>query len=82
MVRTQIQLTEEQMERLRTAAERERVSIAELIRRSIDRTIGCNHGISLAAQKRRAIELAGRFASGRENISAEHDKHLEEAFRA
>jgi len=80
MVRTQVQLTEEQMEQLRSAADREGVSLAEVIRRLIDQTLR-GHAVPKAELKRRALEAAGRFSSGRSDISAEHDRHLEKAFR-
>ena len=39
MIRTQIQLTEEQAQRLKTLAAEQGKSVAELIRQSVDETI-------------------------------------------
>ena len=80
MIRTQIQLTEQQMDSLRGEAEKERISIAELIRRSIDASSTGSILPARAELKRRALAVAGRFASGQTNVSAEHDQYLDEAF--
>ncbi len=81
MIRTQIQLTERQMEALREVAQREKLSIAEVIRRALDETLAASAPVSQAELKQRAAEVAGRFASGHSDVSAEHDRHLAEAFR-
>ncbi len=75
-----MQLTELQMERLREAAERERLSISELIRRAIDDALARSFSVPREDMKRRAIEIAGQFASGHANVSSEHDRFLDEAF--
>lgn len=80
MIRTQIQLTDEQMERLRSAAERAHVSIAEIIRRAVDEVVGRREARAEDLQ-RRARELAGKFGSGRDDVSSSHDEHLANAFR-
>lgn len=82
MIRTQIQLTERQMEALRQASEREKVSVAEIIRRALDEALAGSASFSREELKRRAAEVAGRFASGHSEVSAEHDRHLEEAYRS
>jgi hypothetical protein len=80
MIRTQIQLTAQQMKKLRSEAEREQISIAEVIRRSIDASLTRSSTPSLAEIKHRALNCAGRFSSGRADVSANHDHYLEEAF--
>jgi hypothetical protein len=52
MIRTQIQLTEEQSARLHEAARRSGVSSAELIRRSLDRFLDTGLGGSAAMGSR------------------------------
>jgi cell division septum initiation protein DivIVA len=79
MVRTQIQLTDEQAESLRRRARRENVSMAELVRRAIDaftRT-GPPSGREV---RNRAMAAAGRFASGVRDTSRRHDEALAKAF--
>jgi hypothetical protein len=79
MIRTQIQLTEEQVAILRTMSVESRLSIAELIRMSIDSFIKREAGISRDIKLTRAKSAAGRFASGVADVSTEHDKYLAEA---
>jgi len=81
-VRTQIQLEEEQAALLRRAAADSHVSVAELIRRSVDLYLSSMpHPASRDEQKERAIEAAGRFRSGVTDIGEAHDQYLGEAFR-
>lgn len=80
MVRTQIQLTEEQMAQLRKLAAEERVSLAALIRRSVDLLLEARRDPA-DDRARRALEVVGRFRSGKQDIAVEHDAYLGEAFR-
>ena len=80
MMRTQIQLTESQASALKRLAASENVSIAELIRRSIDQTLGATHPISLDDRRKRALGVIGAFASGQHDIAQRHDDLLAEAF--
>jgi hypothetical protein len=79
MVRTQIQLTEEQAKALKSLAAARQVSIAELIRQGVDTILRSNTGIDSDEKRRRAIAAAGRFRSGKRDISGKHDKYLAEA---
>jgi Arc/MetJ-type ribon-helix-helix transcriptional regulator len=81
MVRTQIQLTEEQIEALRRLAASEGRSLADLIRQSVE--LYLTRGGRDAAQMRieRARKAAGKFASGSRDVSTKHDKYLAEAYR-
>ena len=78
MVRTQIQLTESQIRFLKKMANEYRVSMAELIRRSIDSFIKTSSIIDVEERKKRAIEASGRFRSGKNDISVDHDRYLTE----
>ncbi len=80
MVRTQIQLTEEQADALKKLALSRHLSIAELIRQAVDNMIRTGALIDIEERRKRAIEVAGRFRSGKRNIAREHDKYLAEAF--
>jgi len=82
MVRTQIQLTEEQSQALKRIAASEGKSIAELIRRSIDVMLRSKSMISEDEKRQRAIAAAGKFSSEDVDLSTEHDRYLSEAYEA
>jgi len=78
MIRTQISLTDEQMERLRRLAKRRGVSIAAVVRDAVDR---CFEGDERATRLERLLGAAGAFSSRTTNTSEDHDAVLEEAHR-
>jgi len=82
LIRTQVQLTKEQMKTLRRLANEQNVSVSTLIRQGVDILLQNPRIISVAEQRQRAIEAAGRFRSqdGDINVSAEHDRYLDEAY--
>ena len=80
MVRTQIQLTEEQAKAVKKIARTRHLSVAELIRQAVDNLIKASTVIDVEERRKRAIDAAGRFRSGLRDLSTEHDKYLEEAF--
>jgi predicted component of type VI protein secretion system len=80
MVRTQIQLTEEQARGLKDLAAVEGVSMACLIRRSVDTLLNGARGLSRAERKRRALAAVGMFKSGVPDLGTNHDKYLVEAY--
>ena len=82
MVRTQIQLTEEQSQALKRIAASEGKSIAELIRLSIDSMLRSRSTVSEDEKRQRAIAAAGKFSSDDKDLSNEHDRYLSEAFEA
>jgi hypothetical protein len=81
MVRTQIQLTEGQLQVLKRLAAGRRVSVATLIRESVDLLVRSAGAVDDQEQRRRALAAAGRFHSGRSDLAAAHDEYLEEAYR-
>lgn len=81
MVRTQIQLTESQVKALRKLSGVKHVSMAELIRRSVDDLIRSSPIVDRDELRRRAITVAGRFDSGQTDVSTNHDKYLAEDFK-
>jgi 16S rRNA U516 pseudouridylate synthase RsuA-like enzyme len=81
MVRTQIQLTEGQLRLLKRLATERGVSVATLIRESVDRFVRAAGPVDDQEQRRRALATAGRFHSGRPDLAAEHDRYLEYAYR-
>ena len=80
MVRTQIQLTDEQARLLKALARKEDLSIAELIRRSIDSYLRVSKQPHLAQQKARALSVVGKYASGRNDVSVNHDQALADIY--
>lgn len=81
MIRTQIQITEKQSEALRKLAAAEGKSLADVIRRGVDLYLRTGRSSRREELVQRALRAAGRFSSGTPNGSAEHDRHLAEAFR-
>jgi hypothetical protein len=77
MIRTQIQFTEEQLERLRRIARDRQVSIAEVVRDAVDAQIRDDDPRVL---RERMIANMGGFRSGFTDISERHDDYLAEDF--
>ena len=80
MVRTQIQLTEEQSRALKKMASSRHLSIAELVRQGVDVVLRSNIVIDASEKRKRALAMVGKYRSGKRDISKEHDKHLAEVF--
>ena len=80
MIRTQVQLTERQLEALRRDSAATGRSVAELIRQGVDQYLAARSELGREERIERAIRVAGRFSSGRSDVSANHDRHLAEAF--
>lgn len=79
MIRTQVQLSESQMQQLKDLARRRGVPVAALIREGVDLVIRSS-GIGDEGQRRRlAMAAARRFHSGHEDLAGAHDRHLAEA---
>ncbi|MBW6394447.1 CopG family transcriptional regulator [Thermus scotoductus] len=76
MVRTQVQLTEEQAQRLKALAQEEGVSLAELVRRAVEGYLQEKGNGSFPERAERALAVVGRFASGLTDVSQEHDRYL------
>lgn len=83
MVRTQIQLTEEQYRRLRRWARARGVSLSEAVRRCVaDRLMLEDAQPSREDQIGAALAVCGRYAEkGSSRVATEHDRHLVEAYR-
>ena len=80
MIRTQIQLKEEQAKRLKEIAARRKVSMAELIRQGVDGILAEEAEVDREERKARVLAAAGKYASGVRDVSARHDRHLAEVF--
>ena len=82
MVRTQIQLTEEQAALVKQIAAERQVSMANVIREALDRSLESRPSLlSIGDRIQRAIDASGRFRSGTADGSTKHDDHLPEAYR-
>ncbi|MEE8481513.1 MAG: ribbon-helix-helix domain-containing protein [Desulfobacterales bacterium] len=79
MVRTQIQLTEEQAQKLRELSVAGRESVAALIRKAVDQFIVTGKP-DRAALYRQADSVIGKHKSDKSDISVHHDRYLEESF--
>ena len=80
MIRTQIQLTEEQARSLRIRARAEERSMAELVRECVAEYLARRPAPDIRELARRARGLEGRFRSGFPDLAEEHDRHLDDAF--
>ena len=76
MIRTQIQLAEEQVRALKEIAHRENASIAELTRQAIDQWLQTTDTLPLPERRRRALAVVGRFRSDQTDVSEQHDEYL------
>ena len=81
LIRTQIQFSQEQLSQIRDLAGAAGVSVAEVVRRSVDYYIE-QHAATDGGRAARlqAAEVAGRYGSGRDDVSERHDDALAEAF--
>src|SRR5580765_909755 len=80
MIRTQIQLTEQQVQNLKSLANARGVSMAELIREGVDSLLKAQQGIDLAERRRRAIAAAGMLRSDVSDLGVNHDRYLAEVY--
>jgi Arc/MetJ-type ribon-helix-helix transcriptional regulator len=78
MVRTQIQLTEEQARLLHEIATREGVSMAEIIRQSVDKFIQDQSKNKRWEQVERAKEAAGKYHAEVKDLAKNHNLYLTE----
>lgn len=81
MVRTQIQLTDEQHRRLKEIAHRSHKSLADLIRGAVDSLL-ISEQPERAALYRQAETVVGKYVAEAENIALEHDRYLDDAYSA
>ena len=79
MHRTQIQLTDQQIRKLRAIAREKRISLAEAIRRCLDAQLD-DAGPSRTELYKRAARLVGRFQDieGATDVATEHDRYLQD----
>ena len=81
MVRTQVQLTERQLDTLRELSTATGKSVAELVRLGVELYLSAQHRPTRKEQIGRALKALGKFSSGRNDVGVHHDRYLAEAFR-
>ena len=80
MVRTQIQLTEEQYEALKARAAEQGLSLATIIRQGLDLILVETPQDAKRNRINQALSMAGKFHSGVSDLSANHDKYPTETY--
>lgn len=90
MVRTMVQLTEEQMKALKALAKARKTSVAKLVRESVAQYIAtAPTGLSYEEKRKRALEFIKKIESGefqahdiegKTDVARNHDKYLEEIY--
>jgi Arc/MetJ-type ribon-helix-helix transcriptional regulator len=80
MVRTQIQLPEEQVTFLKKISAARHESMAEIIRQAIDLLYKSTQERGSERCRRQAIAAAGRFRSGAKDLAAAHDSYLADIY--
>ena len=78
MVRMQVRLTDEQSRRLK--ALEEGISVAKLIRRSVDQYIQRHHQPGREELKRKSLAVIGKYSSGLPDVGVNHDKYLADIY--
>ncbi|MDE0024493.1 MAG: ribbon-helix-helix protein, CopG family [Spirochaetaceae bacterium] len=76
MVRTQIQLPEELIRKIRDVADDQHTSMAEVVRRAVSYFFESSPQIDRKARYARAAAAAGAFGSGRSDLARCHDRHF------
>jgi len=80
MVRTHIQLTDEQARAIKRIASAKGVSVAEVIRRAVEGIIKSSPEADTEERQKRALEIVGKFRSGKRDVSKRHDAYLAEGY--
>jgi hypothetical protein len=81
MVRTQIQLTENQAARLKELAHGNSESVAAIIRQALDEFFS-KQAPNRGMLYRQALTAVGKYEAADHYISIEHDRYLEEEYKA
>jgi hypothetical protein len=81
MERKQIRLTREQAAAVRRVAGRRKTSDAAIVREAVDLWLRTQRHGDANDRWQRALAVVGAFASGRKDVSREHDREFAEAFR-
>ena len=82
MIRTQVQFTEKQWEALKKIAAARHVSVAEIVRQSVEQMLRSPDNRTLDEYRQLAAEIVGKYGSGHSDISTNHDQYLADSYRA
>lgn len=82
MIRTQIQLEEQQYHVLKELSAHYQVAVAELVREAVDMLLQTKRETMIPAdeRRRRAIAAAGRYHSELSDLAENHDVYLAQAY--
>ena len=80
MAKAEIELTDEQMERLKTLEEERGVPAHELMRQAVEQMLRESGGMSRDERWARLLAAAGKYNSGLGDLAENHDKYLAEAY--
>ena len=78
MMRVQIQLTSEQVRRVRAVARDRGISVAAVVREALDRFL--DEPSSREAVWQQALSVVGKYRGDGRGVAVEHDRYLEEAY--
>lgn len=78
VIRTEVELSEEQATALRQIAAAEGRSVEDVIRESVDAYAASRNARSREGRKAAAMSVAGRFHSGLSDLAERHDDYLAE----
>ena len=73
MVRTQIQLSEDEATAVKRLASERSVSMAAVIRAAVDQYVSLESGVSIDERWRQSLAAVGGLRSGRSDLSQTHD---------
>jgi hypothetical protein len=80
VIRTQVQLSPEQIDALRRLSAATGRSVADLVREGVDQVLSTTRRPGPEDRIERAKRVVGLFASGTQDGSRDHDRYLAEAF--
>jgi predicted transcriptional regulator len=80
MKRTQIQLTEDQADKLREIAMKNHESVSSLIRSAIDQFLSVSTKGDRTTLYQRAEAVVGKYSADADDVSVAHDRYLEEEY--
>ena len=81
MIRTQIQLTEEQYKKLKQLARTRERSLATLVREGVEMVLKETGEPNLDEARRQALLIVGKYRSGKKDVSVHHDEYLAKSYQ-
>jgi len=82
MIRTQIQLPEEQYQRLKLLSIRRGQSLAALIRQGVEKVLQDAEEPDMDEIRKHTLSIVGKYCSGTSDVAVNHDKYLAEIYRS